>query len=195
MKKFKKIQKAEFGKIVEIHRYQEALLEVRERRFEKIQKKCEQFGHCLVLSINIPGANKRSALGKRIYFEAVRILRSKIGIKIILQEEFEHFDGNFCFFTFHLYRESLTRIKKLCIQIEENHFLGRFFDLDYYMVDEFEKTRSISRGNMNRELRKCYICSKMAKVCVKEKNHTEIELYEAMTKRVNQFKKWVNLWR
>ncbi len=56
----------------------------------------------------------------------------------------------------------------MAVEIEENHAIGRFFDIDVYEHEE----RSISRSEMNLTARKCIICNDDAHQCGRTRKHS-----------------------
>lgn len=65
-----------------------------------------------------------------------------------------------------------TELKKLMVKIEENTKAGRLLDIDIFN----ESGIQISRSDLNLPERKCIICDKDAKICMRESNHNLIEL-------------------
>lgn|GEM_PF-2940383 len=175
--------------------YREKVLECRDKRFEILQEMVRKFGHCVVVGVNFPGQFKRTAEAKKVQLEAVRAINHHLGVKRVYQRDESFLDGEFSFFAFHTYREGRRAFKKRLVEIEESNYLGRFFDLDYYVLDLDDTIRCISRLDINMRMRPCYICTEVAKVCVKKQTHSSQELFEVISKRVKNFKRWMNLWR
>lgn len=64
-------------------------------------------------------------------------------------------------------------VKKMMVQAEETHPLGRLFDIDVYDAEG----KGIGRGSVGAPVRKCLICEKDAKMCGRSRNHGVEELY------------------
>lgn len=60
-------------------------------------------------------------------------------------------------------------LKKIMINLEENHILGRLFDIDIINVD-FQK---LSR----KKFRKCFICDRQAQECARNQTHSIFEVH------------------
>ncbi len=78
------------------------------------------------------------------------------------------------------------------IDIEENHILGRCLDIDVYTMKE-NKLRGISRSDLFKSPRRCFICDLDAKICSRAQTHSmeEIKTYfeETYSKYKQQEKK------
>jgi len=70
-------------------------------------------------------------------------------------------------------------IKKLTLQIEDKHPLGRCVDIDVYNPITF---MSISRTALGYPPRKCYICNDQAKNCIRSRKHTISEVVDYIKK-------------
>lgn len=60
-------------------------------------------------------------------------------------------------------------LKNIMINLEENHILGRIFDIDIIDVD-FQK---LSR----KKFRKCFICDRQAQECARNQTHSIFEVH------------------
>ena len=68
--------------------------------------------------------------------------------------------------------------KKMMVKLEDMHELGRIFD-----VEVFDKNHNqINRSMLNLETRKCLICEKEARYCIRNRSHT----YEALIERIEE---------
>lgn len=70
------------------------------------------------------------------------------------------------------------KAKKVCMEIEDKHMLGRCIDVDVYDSNY----KLISRKNFGYEKRRCFICDNLINDCVEHKIHTDIEILEKMRK-------------
>lgn len=77
--------------------------------------------------------------------------------------------------------EDALEIKKITIQLEDNHPVGRFLDFDVFI-----NNIQISRSQMNIKARDCYLCSNPAKECGRNRTHTVEELLKYMIQLVNE---------
>ncbi|WPC41711.1 citrate lyase holo-[acyl-carrier protein] synthase [Clostridium sp. JS66] len=77
-------------------------------------------------------------------------------------------------------------IKKITVNIENKHFLGRYVDIDVYD----ENNNSLSRGMLGFKPRTCYICSDIAQYCVRSRKHSEEEIKEFIKNKYEDYCKW-----
>jgi len=63
-------------------------------------------------------------------------------------------------------------LKKMSVEIEETHTLGRLLDIDVYNINK----KQISRTEIGELTRKCFICSNEARSCIILKRHSLKEL-------------------
>lgn len=162
----------------------------RELRVEKQLKLLEEYKKpLLIIRANYPGRNKSQYPSKEIVQIITEESKKILDEKIIFNEMQISLEGLISFFICDL---SLLELKKIAIEIEEKHNLGRFVDIDVYDIDG----SSISRTSLNYKKRKCYICDEDAVICTRSMKHKEEELknhiyksYETYlleeTKRVN----------
>lgn len=72
-------------------------------------------------------------------------------------------------------------LKHRLVAIEEEHTLGRLFDID--VLDA--KGRSISRDELGLPRRQCLICNEEAKVCARSRAHPLSNLIDKMSEMIN----------
>ncbi len=147
----------------------------------------------LTVTINRPGSNKNSSFVKDLFSEALRmvsLILPPAGLKILKTKVINNQAGPAGLLAI---RSAANQVKKLCIQIEQNHFAGRLFDLD---VSTGEKI--ISRTQLGFPPRKCFLCDQAARKCRREGKHTKEEIenwisnqranfYQAQHRRENLF--------
>lgn len=86
-------------------------------------------------------------------------------------------------YSIFMIKKNATEIKKTSIEIEDKHILGQCVDIDIYD----ENMEKISRTDLGYELRKCYVCNKNAKQCIKEERHTNNEIKECIMKIYKEY--------
>ncbi|SHE47695.1 citrate lyase holo-[acyl-carrier protein] synthase [Clostridium fallax] len=147
----------------------------REKRVEWINNlKGEYQSPCVFIRANYPGINKCNNVTKGIVNEIIKELHKHFPEdKIMFSKKGESKEGPYGIFVINDRGEN---IKRATIKIEENHFLGRLVDIDVYDIDKVE---SISRKDLNKEARKCYLCDKSAHICSRNRSHPieDIETY------------------
>lgn len=153
------------------------MLDFRDTKVMYMQKlRCEFKNSILVtLSMNIPGPHKTS---DEIYY-AFQVGKSLIKndiIKndyIILKEtEYKSKAGYLEYYVLNTL--DTKSIKKIMTEIEDNHPLGRLFDIDVYWKNGI----GISRNELGLLERKCLVCGKSAKECGRSRAHS-IEVLES----------------
>lgn len=74
-------------------------------------------------------------------------------------------------------------VKKVSIDIEEKHMLGRCIDISVYD----SKIKLITRKKLGYKDAKCIICDKYMETCIKEKTHTNEEIIETMREKYREY--------
>lgn len=150
------------------------ILQSREDRRYKQLELLENYESSLIsFTLNAPGIMKDNEMYREIHKkgirEIVKILNEK-NIPIIYFEEINKSTGSEGYLVVDF---DPLQVKRLLIELEEEHPIGRIFD-----IDVFDKHHNqISRSDLDLSPRRCLLCSKDARVCVKEKNHSYEELY------------------
>ena len=150
------------------------LLEEREKRVEKLRDlKLKYNAPCIFVRANYPGIEKTNEVTIGIVKEIIKELDKIFNKEIIYMEKGISLEGPYGIF---IINENAKSIKLKTLGIEENHFLGRLVDIDIYGVKTDE---SISRLELGKSKRKCYICNEDAHNCVRSQKHSleEVENY------------------
>lgn len=158
-------------------------LDAREKRVEKQKELIAQYKSSLIsMRCNYPGEEKNSFISnsivEAIYKEIVDIFQNKI----LNVHKIESLEGKS--YLLNIKMDSLE-LKKIVMEVEENHILGRCVDIDVFS----EKGTPISRKYFGLEKRKCYICNEMAFVCSRKKTHTLKELEKEIEKKYSFYLK------
>ena len=83
---------------------------------------------------------------------------------------------------------SVTELKKVLVECEESHVLGRLWDMDVITQDpNSHHYRPISRNDLGLEPRQCFICHRSAKACARSRKHSLLELQQYIEKTVNEY--------
>lgn len=151
----------------------EELLNARELRAIKQKELIKTYKATLIsFMVNIPGKYKDTPLIRKIHKEERNILHQilkKECIPIIYEEAICKKTGPEGFVILEI---DSIKVKRLLVQIENNHSLGRLFDYDV-----FDKEYNlITRASINKPRRKCFICNEYASVCARSRKHTYREL-------------------
>lgn len=129
----------------------------------------------VTVRINYPGIEKSNYITDDI----VNIIYSEILTYykkyIVYNDKYKNREGMICHLLFDL---DFIMVKKLMIDIEENHILGRCLDIDVYKM-KGDEVIGISRSDLFKNSRKCFICDLDAKVCSRAQTHSieEIKTY------------------
>ncbi|MBZ4655280.1 MAG: holo-ACP synthase CitX [Peptococcaceae bacterium] len=150
----------------------EKMLLTRDERWQIKNRLKRQFQNPVVsITLNIPGPVKDSSLYRRIHREGMKAFLSRISCrdKVLYHEVFYKPTGPEGYLCIAC---SGLELKKIGVELEEEHPLGRVFDID--VLDHTGV--SVNRQNVGRQERKCLICSESAWVCMRERNHFLEEL-------------------
>lgn len=74
-------------------------------------------------------------------------------------------------------------IKKVALQIEETHVLGKCINIDVFNKD----TKKISRIDLGKLKRKCYLCNYDVEKCIKNKKHSQQEMIKYAYNKYKQY--------
>lgn len=146
------------------------ILEAREVRYHEKQALLSRFQlPVLSVMLNIPGEDKSCPLyGKAVEYMSEHI-EHLLGDDICFRQICGSADGTYALFAV---RMEGIKLKRKMIELEENHSVGRFFDLDV-MSDNGEV---LSRTLLGYPLRTCYFCGRPAKECSVLRHHPLPEL-------------------
>ncbi len=152
------------------------LLEILSSRESRVMKQKELIkkynSNVISFTLNVPGCKKDSVLYRKIHYEGMyEILKSlnENHFKILYQNIRYLNTGPEAYFAVD---GDKLMIKKMCVGIEEEHILGRIFDIDVIDSD----LNSIGRSNINLPKRKCLICNDEVLKCRRLNKHSLDEL-------------------
>lgn len=162
------------------------ILSARELRVNRQKDLLERFGHSLVcFTLNIPGPDKNGVLYEHIHQEGLshffQLLKEK-KVSVIHWEVEQSILGMEGYISVDL--ESAL-LKRMTIEIEDKHPLGRIFDFDVFDCD----SSVWSRTSLGKERRKCLLCEDTAILCARSRRHS---LEDLMNKINNMGKAYFN---
>lgn len=151
----------------------EQLLESRDERAALQSYLIDEY-KCPLISFTVimPGSIKQNEMSEKIFNEGLAALRKALEweevkcIKIKVKNT-----GSEAIFSVNA---SPDRLKKLAVELEDKHRLGRLFDIDVIGKDK----RPVSRSEYGYGERKCLICGEMAHACVRSRKHSVDELLQ-----------------
>lgn len=161
------------------------VLEFREKVYEIQRNFMKRIGQgCLVsFGMNIPGPVKVNLqicrayrLGQRKILETIY----SMGVEILESSFVENRSGLASVYL--LGSSNAVSIKYEMVKLEENHPLGRLYDVDVMGKDGL----SISRIQLGIPLRRCLICGREAKGCARSRRHSAEDLQEKVSSILNQ---------
>ncbi|WFA08127.1 citrate lyase holo-[acyl-carrier protein] synthase [Tissierella sp. Yu-01] len=158
------------------------ILQSREDRAQKQIDLIKDYPYSLIsFTLNIPGIIKDNELYRKIHDEGFKQIVKSIkdnSLEIKYKEYISKSTGSEGYISVDVQAEELKRIM---VSLEINHPLGRIFD-----IDVFDKNHNqMSRSDLGLKVRKCLLCNKDARLCMREKNHT----YEELISRIEELSK------
>lgn len=160
----------------------EQLLESRDLRAQKQRDLLENYPEKTLLSLTVimPGKVKRNEESVFVANEAVKILKQEFEGVI---EYFEQKDLMTGFEAYFVVDKDKIETKKHLCKIEEEHPLGRLFDIDVIGSDGIP----ISRKDIGFSPRKCLICEQESRYCMRNFTHTQEELKQKIMEMVRDY--------
>jgi holo-ACP synthase CitX len=159
----------------------EKILDLREQRDYYEKELLQTYNHTLItIRPNFPGIEKRNEYANLVSEVLTGEISGKLHVFKSLRSSTP--EG----LIFHLIvEENGILAKEICINVEEEHPLGRLADIDVR-----NKSTSFSRNNFNLGLRKCYLCEDDAIVCVRSRKH---DMEDIASHFITVVKEYVNL--
>lgn len=148
-----------------------SILAARDRRQELLDTLFPTtFPATVMLSLNLPGAEKTGARADRLFAWGERALLQSLNVSAAAR-------GHDALGPFALYRARLhaTRVKRLGIALEGAHPAGRLLDLDVYD----HAGNQMGRADLDAAPRSCLICREPALACIRAGRHSSDELARA----------------
>lgn len=162
----------------------EEMLEAREKRASIQKKLLSEYGHTLIcFTLIIPGEYKRFPLAIQTYNEGkMQLLRQleRHNITILHHKDWRANTGDEGYF---IVSADAGAVKKLTLEIESNHALGRLFDLDVMDTNG----NAVCRRDYGEQERTCLICSGPVWQCSRSRNHSAEKLVEATLKIMQDY--------
>lgn len=156
------------------------LLNSREMRYNRQKKLIEKFNKPIIsFMLNIPGEIKRTEDYVKFHKIGIDLIKEIIGEKIILEYYYDEVTGMYYLASIDMDARDL---KREMISLEDS-VMGRLFDIDIFD----ENFNQITRSSLNLEPRKCILCDNVARICIKERNHTYEELVYETNRIINLY--------
>jgi holo-ACP synthase len=162
----------------------EQLLEARELRAAHQKELIEKYRLPLVsFTVNMPGASKKTADSSIIFREGCNALVKRLKETDCVLEYYVSKDPDTGFEAFFVVKTDELSLKALMLEIENDHSLGRLFDLDVIGIDGMP----ISRETLGNLKRKCLLCKQDAHICGRNRGHTTEALIEKIHSMVDSY--------
>jgi holo-ACP synthase len=144
---------------------------------ERYQKQCDMITlfnlPIISFSINMPGSEKNNETIIEIFslgLSEIEAVLSNSNIQIVDRFcNFKAFSGPSIILSIN---DKPDRIKKLMVDIENNHPIGRLLDID--VIDE--QFNPISRTDFGFQARRCLVCNNYAKNCSRSQRHDMVDV-------------------
>ena len=151
----------------------EQILAAREKRASRIQTLTAEYLQSIIsFKMNIPGEIKQYSLARRAFNKGIECIERQLKRLNIAVTHFESLNESTGSEAFFVVDKDALFIKKQMIIIEDNHPLGRLFDID--VTDA--KGQNMSGNAVGRLERTCLICGGPVWVCARSRRHTADEL-------------------
>lgn len=151
------------------------------RAQEELRKRHER-ETIVALGMNIPGPRKTSPIILSAFEEGeealARLFEDK-GMDITEEVRIKKKAGYLKLYSVAC--PDALLVKKMAVRMEENHPLGRLFDIDVYDAEG----RGMGRESVGAPARKCLICEKDAKICGRSRSHGMEELYSSVENMIH----------
>lgn len=155
------------------------LLDSRDRRARRQGELLSQFpGRALLcLTVQLPGPEKRNALSLKIARAGVEAIEKRFNPVFKETNDLETgFEG------FFVIDGQPLEVKKAAAELEDTHPLGRLMDLDVIGPEG-----PIGRADIGLQERRCLICEKPARYCMRAGSHTHEELMAKIKQLVSSY--------
>ena len=126
----------------------------------------------VTIRINYPGIEKSNYITDNIVNTIYNEILTYYGKFIVFEDKYKNKEGIVAHFLFDL---DFVNVKKEMINVEEEHILGRCLDIDVYTLKN-DKVIGISRSDLFKKPRRCFICDLDAKICSRAQTHTIDEI-------------------
>jgi holo-ACP synthase CitX len=145
------------------------ILSSRERRAERQMNMltCDKVSCVISFTLNIAGPVKLNPLIRESFAEGSLEIQGKLkqnGIKVLRKEQRVEKTG--CEALFSVAYDAIG-IKRMMVEIEEEHPLGRLFDIDVISKEGYP----VSRAVLGFPKRRCLVCDRIAHECARAGRH------------------------
>lgn len=156
---------------------------------EYVSKLCSSFKESSLVQIspNIPGPDKKVFPAKELHDSGVEEIRKMVFRKGFGMTNYLRIEGWPFYISFFMVFADAYELKESCLELEESHPLGGFWDIDVYLCDG----QKLSREMVNHRERTCFLCSAPAKECSYQVHHSHEELVAHIQKKYSDTMKYL----
>lgn len=133
------------------------------------------------LTVVVPGSVKRNGLSLTVARAAVEALRSEFRPAEGMLMERDLITG---YEAYMLVPGTPEAVKRRTCRIEEEHPLGRLFDIDVLRTDGVPMTRAEVGGSA----RRCLVCGNEARFCMRNRSHSQEEIWRRIHRLVDDWR-------
>ncbi|QCX33048.1 citrate lyase holo-[acyl-carrier protein] synthase [Caloramator sp. E03] len=158
------------------------ILDDREKRYEFLCKTLNEYKLTVLCGkINYPSNNKNTFEANKAFYVLYDILKERFKGYIKFEKILEGYDGKALINVLDI---PLREAKKISIEIEESHSLGRLFDIDVYDLNGIP----IDREQLGFKRRRCILCGDEARICIANRKHSLNEILEVVNNLILEYK-------
>ena len=163
----------------------EQLLEARDRRYERQLALAKEWPDrtLVCMTVVLPGPVKRDARSLKVAEAGVKAVQD-----VFTPVHKELYDRETGFEGFFVVDGALLDVKKACCEIENEHPVGRLMDLDV-LEPVGETIVPVERERVGEPPRKCLVCGRPARECMRSHAHPFGEIEAAIDRIVGAVKK------
>ncbi len=132
------------------------------------------------LTVVMPGSVKRNEQSLTVAKAAVAAIKHELDDRLTYLDERDLPTG---YEAFLLVSMAPLEAKKVTCGIEENHPLGRLFDIDVFDTEGLP----VSRESVGLQPRRCIICENEARWCMRNRTHTQEELHNHINNLISNY--------
>lgn len=154
------------------------ILEDREKRYIEILSLIKLYKLPVICGkINYPGNDKNTPEAQKAFQILKQLLENRVKGESVYKQMLSGEDGSSILLVINL---EPMEVKKITVELEVAHPLGRIFDIDVYAGEG----ESIGREYLGIKPRKCIICEKDARICMRAGNHSIQEVLDKVNRLI-----------
>ncbi|WP_159736902.1 citrate lyase holo-[acyl-carrier protein] synthase [Vibrio atypicus] len=161
----------------------EQILESREQRAAKQREWVEAHSLPLIsFTINMVGSIKKNHIAKVAFEQGLKAIVNgcvRNNMAVMKMELVEAVTGYETLLAVD--SNDIHKLKKMTVQLEDEHPMGRLFDIDVIRLDG----RPISRTTIKHPTRRCLVCKQDARTCMRLRSHSTSQIVQKMEELIN----------